>query len=324
MEEVILDWKSKGKERKYPIKDYSTEYIYEVEGCDGEWRNVLFHGNLQSVILSNIKDFQGRFQMIYADPPFFTRRRFTIGNKKETAYDDRWPGGRGEYLNLLYDAFSLFHRLLGPSGLLFVHIDYRSSAYVKLLLDEIFGEKNFCNEIIWNYQSGGRATKHFSRKHDNIYMYSKTRSYAFYPKAVGIPRGSQRRNHMKKSIDKDGRVFFSIKSAGKEYRYYEDDKIVPSDVWTDISFLHQKHPERTGYSTQKPEGLLQRIILSSTGEEDLVGDFFCGSGTTLVTAAKLNRRWIGCDCSHLAIKTCQERLLGLEHNRTYEIRREEQ
>ena len=119
----------------------------------------------------------------------------------------------------------------------------------------------------------------------------------FDPEAVGKPRGPLKRNNMKRQKDKDGRIFWSIRSGGKEYRYYEDSIIIPSDVWDDISHLQQKDPERTGYDTQKPESLLERMVLSTTRQGDWVGDFFAGSGTTLAVAQKNGRKWLAVDKS---------------------------
>jgi len=115
---------------------------------------------------------------------------------------------------------------------------------------------------------------------------------------------------MKQVVDEEGRVFWTIRSGGKEYRYYEDSKVYPSDVWDDISHLQQKDPERTGYDTQKPEALLERMILASSRPGDLVADFFAGSGTTLAVAERLGRRWIGVDQSIFALHTVRKRLLS--------------
>ena len=160
----------------------------------------------------------------------------------------------------------------------------------------------------------GKGKKHFSRKHDTILFYRKSRDHYFNLEAVGVPRGRTRRNHMKQGIDEEGRVFWSIKSGEKEYRYYEDDKVYPSDVWDDISHLHQRDPERNGYDTQKPEALLERIILSSSRPGDIVADFFAGSGTTLVVAQRLGRNWIGADNGVFSLHTCRKRLRGNIHS----------
>ena len=199
--------------------------------------------------------------------------------------------------------------LLSEDGSLFLHVDQRKNAQMRLLLDEIFGAAHFVNEIIWAYRSGGRATKHFSRKHDNILLYRKSAKQYFDIRAAGVPRGPQRKNHMKQSVDAEGRVCYSIRANGKTYTYHEDSLVFPSDVWDDIEHLHQRDPERTGYNTQKPEALLKRIIEVSTKKDDLVIDFFSGSATSAVTAAKLGRRWIAADASPIALYTLRKRML---------------
>ena len=256
------------------------------------------------------------------DPPFFTGKNFSFkqrvgdegwrGNPKyilsHQAYSDRWDN-REIFLNMLRQILNHSRHLLNPEGSIFLHLDYRFSAHARLLMDEIFGEENFLNEIIWVYKTGGRARQHFSRKHDTILFYRKSKQHYFNPDAVGNPRGLSKRNNMKCQMDDDGRVYWSIHSSGKEYRYYEDSKILPSDVWDDISHLQQKHPERTGYDTQKPEALLERMILSTSRKGDWIGDFFAGSGTTLAVAQKNGRRWLGIDNGDYSIHVCRKRLL---------------
>ena len=161
-------------------------------------------------------------------------------------------------------------------------------------MDVVHGNNNFKNELIWHYKSGGRQENAFSRKHDTIFFYSKNIDTAiFNSDSIGVERGIEKRNNMKKGVDDDGRVYFSIKSAGKLYKYYEDEKVVPDDVWSDISHIQQKDPQRVGFLTQKPEHLLQRILLATTNSDDSCLDYFAGSGTTLAVAQKIGRKWIG-------------------------------
>ena len=265
---------------------------------------------------------KGRVQMVYLDPPFGTGQRFALrqkiggegyrGDGKHTVtlpvYADRM--NREDYLLLLRRAVEKAHEMLCDDGSLFVHVDWRYSAHVRLLLDDVFGEACFMNEIIWHYGSGGRSLQHFSRKHDTIFFYGKTAKPYFNPLPLGKPRGSEARNHLRRRTDEDGRVFFSIRTAGKEYRYYEDDPIYPDDVWEDISHLQQKDPERTGYATQKPELLLERLIVATSREGDCVADFFGGSGTTAAVAQRTNRTFIHVDSAMLSLHTARERLLG--------------
>ena len=270
-----------------------------------------------------LERYAGQVQTIYLDPPFNTGKRFDMkarigekGYKDGTpaltlpAYDDRWES-REAYLAMMRDTLVLARDLMKKEGTIFVHIDCRMHAHIRLLMDEIFGESNFLNEIIWSYQSGGRARTYFPRKHDVILFYAKSRSYYFSLKSVPIARGDARSNHMKRSVDEDGRVYRSIMSGGKEYRYYDDEPAYPGDVWDDVSHLQQKDPQRTGYDTQKPVKLLERIISCSTQEGDLVCDLFCGSGTTAVAAAKLGRKFLCVDQSPLAIAVAGKRLSQL-------------
>ena len=204
-------------------------------------------------------------------------------------------------------------RVLAPQGTFYLHADPTAAHYLKLVCDALFlpGGGEFRNEIIWSYESGGRATRDFAWKHDTILRYSKSAFCTFQPAAVLLPRPTTRRNHLKRALDTDGRAFRSIKSAGKIYRYYDDEGVPPSDVWTDLSHLHQRDPERLGYPTQKPEALLERIILASSHPGDLVLDAYCGGGTTLAVAQRLSRRWAGIDQSEAAIAATRQRLAAI-------------
>ena len=260
-----------------------------------------------------IKEYGGKVQLIYLDPPFGTGDSFRKGDKNEASmiplFRDDMP--EAEYLKWMRGILVGCHALLSPSGSLYLHIDWRMSAKLRLMLDDIFGQDNFMDEIIWGYKSGGRATRFFPRKHDTILFYRKSRRVYFNIAAVGQPRGPEPRNHMKQFVGQDGRIGFSIRSRGKLYTYYEDDLIYPTDVGTDIEHLQQKDKERLGYATQKPEALLERIILASSREGDLVCDLFSGSGTTAAVAMKNNRRFLAVDASPLALITLRKRLLSL-------------
>ena len=257
-----------------------------------------------------IREYGGKVQLIYLDPPFGTGDSFQRkGEKDIPLFRDDMP--EGEYLKWMRTILTGCHALLSPTGSLYLHIDWRMSAKLRLLLDEIFGQDNFMDEIVWGYKSGGRATRFFPRKHDTILFYRKSRKVYFNITAVGQPRGPERRNHMKQFVDQDGRVGFSIRTNGKLYTYYEDDLIYPTDVWTDIEHLQQKDKERLGYATQKPEALLERIVLASSQPGDLVCDLFAGSGTTAAVAVKNGRRFVAVDASPLSLITLRKRLLSI-------------
>ncbi|MGN0741047.1 MAG: DNA methyltransferase [Candidatus Fimadaptatus sp.] len=264
----------------------------------------------------------GRVQCVYLDPPFFTGSLFNMrvrvgerewrsgaGSLELSAYSDKWASSE-EYISEIRALAELARELMSDTGVIFLHVDWRMQARLRIMMDEVFGENNFMNEIIWTYQTGGRARKYFSRKHDVILFYRKGPAYRFYIENVPISRTDARRNHMKRQVDKDGRVYRTIKSGGKVYKYYDDDPVYPGDVWDDVSHLQQKDPQRTGYDTQKPLKLLERIVLCSTRPGDIVCDLTCGSGTALEAAAINGRNFVGVDMSPLAVQTARRRLVG--------------
>lgn len=266
--------------------------------------------------------FAGTVQTVYLDPPFNTGKEFVFKQRVSTegwqkgrpvltlpAYSDVWDDER-QLLDMLRQAAELSHTLLREDGSFFLHIDSRLHARARLMCDEIFGEKAFVNEIIWAYKSGGRSQAHFSRKHDIILFYRKTPRAYFNIAAVGVPRTNARNNHMRRGVDESGRVYRSIVTQGKEYRYYDDEEVFPGDVWEDVSHLQQKDPQRTGYDTQKPARLLERIIACSSRPGDLVCDLFGGSGTTAAVAAQMGRRFLAVDASVSAISVMRKRMLG--------------
>lgn len=280
---------------------------------------VLMRADLRTADLS---PYYGKVQCVYLDPPFYTGDEFSfrmrIGEKgwaegtqtlTLSAYSDSREGGKDAYIAFLREALEVAYKLLSDTGALFLHLDSRMNAYARLECDRLFGENNFINEIIWAYQSGGRAKKHFSRKHDVILFYAKSRALYFDITRVGVPRKDNRSNHMRRTVDEHGRPCRTIKAGGKVYTYYDDEPVFPDDVWTDVSHLQQKDPQRTGYDTQKPQALLDRIVRCCTREGDLVADLFCGSGTTLVSAAKNGCRYLGVDLSRHAVSVCRKRLL---------------
>ena len=239
-------------------------------------------------------------QLIYIDPPFYSKADYDAvvraggENIRHPAYGDKWEKGLSEYLKMLTTRLYLMRDLLSERGLIWLHLDWHVVHYAKLIMDEIFGEKNFVNEIIWTYKSGGSGKRHFSRKHDTLLVYSKSGRYDFYPLK-------------EKSYN---RQFKPYRFKGvKEYR---DDTgwytlVNMKDVWQ-IDMVGRTSAERTGYATQKPEQLMERIVASCTQEGDICADFFCGSGTLPATAQRLGRRYIACDIGSLAVENTISRL----------------
>jgi DNA modification methylase len=252
-------------------------------------------------VLGELAD--GEAALVYADPPFATgtRKRGRAG-----AYDD--PAGLTSYLEWLRPRLAECRRVLAPTGSLVVHLDWRAVHYAKVELDGLFGADRFVNEIIWCYSVGGKSARAFGRKHDTLLWYARSAEHAFYPEAVRIPRRAG--SHMRVVTGDDGRPV-QVKrdrKTGKEYRYPVDAGKVPEDWWTDIETLNRGDRERTGYPTQKPEALLERIIRATTTRGDLVVDPFCGSGTTAVVAHRLGRRFLCADSSPAAIHLAHDRL----------------
>lgn len=211
------------------------------------------------------------------------------------------------YLVMMTPRLLEMYRVLKDTGSLYLHCDPTASHYLKLILDRIFGARNFRNEIVWCYDTGGRSTKAFPRKHDTIFCYGRTGKAAFYYDNVALPRDPSTM-HETILIDSDGRQYQRNIKAGREYRYYLDKGVLPNDWWSDIKAMNPAAKERLGYETQKPLALLERIIKASSNEGDIVLDPFCGCGTALVAAHKLNRRWIGIDITYLAIEVMSKRL----------------
>lgn len=235
------------------------------------------------------------FRLIYIDPPFLSGRE-RIGSNPDWKYPDQWDGLQS-YLQWLRERLVLIHKLLVDNGSFVLHLDWRASHYAKVMLDEIFGYDNFMNEIIWHYTGGGRSKSRFSCKHDTLLWYTKGPKPVFNLDAIRVP--------YKKT---SGYAKSGIKSAnGKIYK--PNPMGTPlDDVWY-IPILNPLAHERVGYPTQKPLLLLNRIIAALSNENDLIADFCFGSGTTIIAAETLNRKWIGSDISDSAVECLKSRLL---------------
>jgi site-specific DNA-methyltransferase (adenine-specific) len=280
---------------------------YHGDSCINEF----YKGDNLFVIAKLIKeDYEGKIDLIYVDPPFLTKSKhngkinISYQNKEYTfelfAYDDTWEEGLYSYLRMLYPRLYLMKKLLSERGTIYVHLDYRTVHYVKILMDEIFGEENFLNEIIWAYKSGGVSKRYYSRKHDNILVYTKTKNYIFNPQK-------------EKSYNRDFKPyrFKGVAEYKDEIGWYT--LVNLKDVWQ-VDMVGRTSSERVNYATQKPEKLLERIILTSSDENSIVADFFAGSGTLGAVAERLNRRWIMSDKGDLSSITIYKRLLNNQYN----------
>ena len=300
-------------------------------GKNGEgWHNQLIFGDNLQVMKSLLEmkragalcnaDGTPGARLIYIDPPFATMQEFQ-GADEQKAYQDKITGAR--FVEFLRKRLILLRELLAHDGAIYVHLDWKKAHYIKVIMDEVFGDNNFRNEIIWHYP--GREmhinTK-FNAKHETILFYARSSATEIRMDQVAVPYDRQARlKGLRRKVHRDDNGDEWVwetrgQAAGqKAYKRYVDEIIAQgrplSDVWSDLQFLRGNHPERTGYPTQKPAALVERIVRASTSEGDLVLDAFVGSGTTSAVAEVNGRRWIGIDCGKLSIYTVQKRMLTL-------------
>ena len=302
---------------------------------------------------SLLENFAGKIDLIYIDPPFATGADFSfeapIGEAGETvfkeqsiveekAYRDTWGKGADSFITMIYERLLLMRDMLAEDGSIYVHCDPRVNSLMRMVLDEVFGpgghndKAGFRNEISWCY-TGGRVPKvAYGRRHDTIILLHQISKWTYNWQAVMKPLNDHQKARYKYE-DEIGRYRLigrflkgtPIKGArdvSPEWevthpdlvmRYYMKGGTLCLDYWDDIPQLNQVAADRTGYPTQKPGELLERIIRASSNEGGLVADFFCGSGTTLAVAEKLGRRWIGCDLGRWGIHVTRKRLLGIEN-----------
>jgi len=335
---VKLNWKNKeslnvGKREKYQkledfqeVETYILPSMIENEDNNNLWKNLLIFGNNKLVLSPLLRDYKEKIKLIYIDPPFATGGDFNyklyIGENKEIynaiAYTDIWREGLESYLTFMYERLRLMRDLLSKEGSIYVHLDWHVSHYIKIIMDEIFGKDNFRNEIIWAYPAASAQTRRFFiRSFDSILFYTKSDDYTFNDDPDIYMEFSDR---VKFALKKDEKGTFYYRGGshnGKKLSqkvYITKKGIFPRDVWTDIPYIRANTLEYQGFSTQKPERLLKRIVLASSNKDDLIADFFCGSGTLIAVAEKLGRRWIGSDIAYHAIHMTRKRLLDLSNS----------
>lgn len=269
-------------------------------------QNYLFYGDNLLLMAALLPEWSERFAVIYADPPFFTNRNFAarLDKNEDSRHPQDWLLAEGyrdswrtldDYLQFLYERLHLMYQLLSPRGTLYLHLDWHANAYARLILDEIFGAERFLNEIVWVYHGPSPIRSAFNRKHDTILVYTKSEEYTFNVNDVRVPYNQD-----------TVKTFNSPKAGFGKVPNLARGK-VPEDWWY-FPVVARLHNERTGYPTQKPEALLERIVRASSNVGDWVADFFCGSGTALKVAAALGRRFVGCDVVWRAVVTTQARL----------------
>ena len=268
--------------------------------------------------------------LIYADPPFFSQREYSVvwGDQQEKrSFSDVWKDGLNGYLTWMNPRLAECKRLLKKTGSLYLHCDWHAGHYLKVELDKIFGYHNFLNQIIWCYRTGGQTKRMFGRKHDFVFCYGKSaqdtktqkdkrRKTKFnVQKEKSYLTGQLKHLAKNKTFTDEWGDYQMIRFSKTDIKLYKDERgyftlVNGRDCWWDIDAVGRTSKERIGYATQKPEALLERIILASSDEGDVVGDFFCGGGTTPAVAQRLNRQYIACDSNPAAVSVTRDRLIA--------------
>jgi len=312
-----------------PLNTGRKVYTLTYDELKDDWQNLLFHGDNKEVLATLLElGFRGKIDLIYIDPPFksgadYVRRVELRGLKnlgrldedsasilQQTMYFDIW--NNDNYLQFMYERLMLMKELLSETGSIYVHLDWHVGHYIKLLMDEVFGQENFRNEIVWNKGfRGTESQKIYQHAHDIILWYTKSEDYIW--NSIGQPYRDKDMKRYNK-VDEQGRRYALIKRKrtdgtiyyGKTYPKEEGKRI--DDVISHVAVMASTSEERTGFETQKPEELLEIFIKASSNPGDIVLDCFIGSGTTAAVAQKLSRRWIGCDINKGAVQLTSSRL----------------
>ena len=311
-----------------------------------DFRNMLIWGDNKLVMASLLRDFRGKIDLIYIDPPFDVGADFTmnipIGKKKEStakdqsilemvAYRDMWGKGIDSYIHTMYESLVFMRDLLSGSGSIYVHLDFRVAHLVKVALDEVFGLHNLCNDISWCYRGYEHNRSYWNRKHDSILYYAKSIENLYFDPESVREQLSEVTKHKYKYVDEKGPYRIrgrNIKGSpvkqqtdlshadeekyrGLTYRQYMTEGTLPRD-WFVLDYVNQAANEKVDFPTQKPEALLEKLLLASSRPGALVADFFCGSGTTGAVSEKLDRPWIMCDLGRFAIHTSRKRMIEIQ------------
>ncbi|MCH7974808.1 MAG: site-specific DNA-methyltransferase, partial [Bacteroidetes bacterium] len=318
--ELTKDYKLiyKGKEsREKIIANTPSAPLQKVRSFNSDnpfkdnWQNMLIFGDNLLALKAIYEDQRGenkyktknKIKLIYIDPPFATKQDFM--KDREIAYRDKIIGS--QFIEFLRKRLILLREILADDGSIYVHLDWKKGHYIKAIMDEVFGEHNFVNEIIWAYREREMSKDQWNRKHENIYMYSKTSERIFNWKDVAENYSKYTLKNKFRHFDEKGQKYRLRFRDGRNdpteegedtYRQYLYESGVPARDWWQIPILNQAAKERlitNAYPTQKTELLLEKIILASSNKDNIVMDVFAGSGTTLAVSEKLGRRWIGID-----------------------------
>lgn len=318
-----LRWTGK---RPYRSTQYYPAQLRERYGEEKDgWINKIFWGDNLQVMSHMLKEYRGKIDLVYIDPPFDSKadykKKIKLKNTstvesdsnsfEEKQYSDIWTND--EYLQFMYERLIILRELLSENGSIFLHCDPKKNYHLRCLLDEVFGQGSFVNEIVWSYRRWTGSAKNFLEMHDTIYFYSKTPGkYKFNEMWTEYTDASLKRKQNFHTRIKGDDVFeTSIDKRG----------VKDNDVW-EISVINSQALERTGYPTQKPEKLIEKIIKVASDEGDIVFDCFMGSGTTQAVAVKMGRRFLGADINLGAIQTTTKRLISVANDVNATVDRE--
>lgn len=308
---AMLQWYEKSAPKSIEWFPAQEKEVYGNMNAK-DW-NKIFWGDNKQVLSHLLKDYRGKIDLIYIDPPFDSKADYvktiklkgrTIDGVEQNAieqmqYTDIWE--KDEYLQFMYERFIIMRELLSDKGSIYVHVDWHKVAQLRLIMDEVFGDDNFINEVIWHYSGAGTPKGYWAKRHDNILLYGKSNTIIFNADEVRTDYAEATKERFSHTIrNVRGNNDFGTQTLNPLGKY-------PEDV-LDISIEAPSSNKRTDYPTQKPEKLLETLIKASSNEGDIVMDCFMGSGTTLAVAQKLNRKWIGCDINKGAIITTTERI----------------
>jgi len=312
--------------RKQRTDDPSTGSTGSPQASSGQaFRNMLIWGDNKLVMASLLKDFKGKIDLIYIDPPFDVGADFTmkvdIGDSEEIekdqsslemiAYRDMWGKGVDSYLHTMFESLVMLKELLSDTGSIFVHLDVHMGPYIKTLMDETFGRENFQNEVAWYYYNKlhGARKRCIPKAFDQILYYVKNANSDYTYHTLSEPRETPVKKLKYHFVD--GKIINDKDENGKTITYFSTERQM-DNVWRIRCLQPANKEEWVNYDTQKPIDLIERILAVASNEGDLILDVFAGSGSSLLAAERNSRRWIGCDLGRFAIHTSRKRLIDLQ------------
>jgi DNA modification methylase len=260
--------------------------------------NMLICGDNLEVMKRLYEQYGSFIDLIYIDPPFCSNRDYEYRAQEKSGYCDKWRDGLTTFVPWLIERIIWMQKLLKEEGTFFVNLDHHAAHYVKVELDKVFGGNNFRNEVVWHFASMSRTNTDFPRKHQNIFRYVKSSKFTFNCDDLRVP-------YAESTVSRGQYGGAGFDASGCDGGYLNESGKIPDTVW-DIP--HIKGKEHTKYDNQKPEKLIERIVRACSNSDNVIADFFVGSGTTPSVAQKLGRRWIGVDQNPQAIEVAADRI----------------